>query len=1186
MKKPWLILITGLIALLASCPSPSGNPTNNPPVKPAQETKVVFDNTYGVCTALVYNDYRRRIEDKIAEVPAGQFSREIEWYPIDREPFYFAYLINLNGINDFTMIYVPKNGENDQTAVRIDADKTTNIHIPKLDETFSSQDQLLSTRSFLLLQNNSPYSFILHRGVISILPDRSVSAIVNPMEKAFYTINTSNFLDPEAGTVADYRLLRNADYIYFPASPGRFEPGHFYSYIYNGAILPDAQIPINLDNVVIKSYTVSFDANGGSGPTPAARVTKAGSLIKLPDGNGLSKNGHTFGGWNLASSGNEINYSANADYLATGNLTLFAKWHPLGTVTYTVTFDSNGGSVTAAQYTASGLTVFRPVNPIKTGYTFIGWYGDSGLSAAYDFSKPVTSNITLYAKWDITRECTVTFNANGGTGTIPAAQTVNSGSGITLPNGAGLSKAGYVFGGWSTDDAGAEPVYNADAYYTVTGDITLFAKWNAVVGTVTVSFDSNGGSSVASQTINSSGTATRPANPTRSGYTFVDWYGDSRLNTVYDFSTPVTGDITLYAKWDEDVQVDPTKVTSGADSGPGTLRQAITNAADGSTIVVDSSVGTIELTGRLEISKNLTIEGNGVTITRNSEWTTVDDNSQLLYTMLKMVTIKRIHFKGAKSTDIGSAIYNSGALNLESCIFSGNRTNPGDVWVNAFLYTYGSVTIKGCTFYKNDEDPRTAMIYNLGSLTLQGNLFYGSSGSSPIVYNNNNGGTVTSLGYNVVDMPYGPTGYAEDYHSGWYAVIGDKPPISDLPFSTTTFRLLPGSGAANVIATLPAGYPKVDFYGNPISNGAAAGAVQSTVNGTGFDLDLTSIDPMRGNVVVSPSPDGDGFVSGTVTLTASAQTGYEFSYWLVDGSQSSSVNPLALTINNHTKTHAVFSRVVLVTNFTDDMYSTTTPGTLRHALINAQDFDIIRFNGVTAGQTSIGLIDRLEITKNIIIDGNGVTITRDSAWTTVNDKSQLMYILNRYIGISVMVSRVHFKGGMAISGAALNLINYNYGYLTLESCIFSGNQSTTYGGAIFNSGNIKIKGCTFYGNSTDTMGGAIDHMDDTLTIEGNLFYGNSASNYPVVHYPTSEIVTSLGYNVVDVLLGTGLNQSGWEPAATDKTISEIPFSIADFKPLPGSGALNVITTLPADYPTVDFYGKPISSGAAAGAVQP
>jgi uncharacterized repeat protein (TIGR02543 family) len=481
MKKFVLVLLT-FTGLLVSCPDPgSSSQGNNPvnPINPDQKTLVVFDNTYGVCTAIVYDDYRRRSEDKIAEVPAGQRSREFERMPSVSEPFYFAYLISLNGIGDFTLNYVPKNGK-DQKAVRIDANAKTTVLIPKLDETFLFANQLLSSNTSLLLNNNSFHSFELHRGASSLIPDNvSGSPVVNSWERAYYTINTSDPFDQSAGTVSNYHLLAGADYEAFPASPARFEPGHFYSYTYNGTISLDSDIPINFDNVVIKTYTITFNTNGGNGTVPAAQTVNAGSVITLPNGNGLTKTGYTFGGWNVNASGTEINYSAGASYLATGDITLYAKWFPLGTVTFTVNFNSNGGNAIASQHTASGFTAFRPTDPVRTEYSFAGWYGDPGLTAVYDFSRPVTGNITLYAKWD-TVLYTVTFNANGAIGPVPAPQTVSTVSAITLPNGNGLSKEGYTFGGWSTDDSGAGDAYNAGASYTVAGDITLFAKWNAV----------------------------------------------------------------------------------------------------------------------------------------------------------------------------------------------------------------------------------------------------------------------------------------------------------------------------------------------------------------------------------------------------------------------------------------------------------------------------------------------------------------------------------------------------------------------------------------------------------------------------------------------------------------------------------------------------------------------------------
>jgi len=72
---------------------------------------------------------------------------------------------------------------------------------------------------------------------------------------------------------------------------------------------------------------------------------------------------------------------------------------------------------------------------------------------------------------------TVTYNANGGTGTVPAEQTVIAFSDITLPSGNGLSKTGFVFAGWITSISGSGVSYNANASYTVTGNITIYAKW-------------------------------------------------------------------------------------------------------------------------------------------------------------------------------------------------------------------------------------------------------------------------------------------------------------------------------------------------------------------------------------------------------------------------------------------------------------------------------------------------------------------------------------------------------------------------------------------------------------------------------------------------------------------------------------------------------------------------------------
>jgi len=211
-----------------------------PPDDPNKSALIVFDNTQGVCTVSVYEDYRRRDEDKIAEISAGKNSAKIEWIPGDYVSFYFSYAVTLKGVSDFTLNYVPETGR-DQKTVRIDADVTTTIKVPTLSETFSSPDTLLSNNSYLFIQNNSSFSFELHQGTSKLKPDNFSSTLVNNGERAQYTINP--------GSASNYRLLVGADYKEFSGSIVNFESGHIYIFDYNGNISLVSNTELKLENV-------------------------------------------------------------------------------------------------------------------------------------------------------------------------------------------------------------------------------------------------------------------------------------------------------------------------------------------------------------------------------------------------------------------------------------------------------------------------------------------------------------------------------------------------------------------------------------------------------------------------------------------------------------------------------------------------------------------------------------------------------------------------------------------------------------------------------------------------------------------------------------------------------------------------------------------------------------------------
>ncbi|MBW4258542.1 InlB B-repeat-containing protein, partial [Methanobacterium sp. YSL] len=224
------------------------------------------------------------------------------------------------------------------------------------------------------------------------------------------------------------------------------------------------------------------------------------------------------------------------DKMPAEDITLYAKW---SINAYTITFDSNGGSAVNSITQDYNTSVIAPANPTKLGYTFGGWYSDSGLTTVYVFDKMPAQSITLYAKWSI-NAYTITLDSNDGSAVNPITQDYNTS--VVAP--ANPTKLGYTFDGWYSDSS-LTTIYVFDKMPAE--DITLYAKWS--MNAYTISFEVNGGSAVDSITQNYDTDVTAPLNPTKLGYTFGGWYSDSSLTTVYVFDKMPAEDITLYAKW-------------------------------------------------------------------------------------------------------------------------------------------------------------------------------------------------------------------------------------------------------------------------------------------------------------------------------------------------------------------------------------------------------------------------------------------------------------------------------------------------------------------------------------------------------------------------------------------------------------------------------------------------------------
>ncbi|MDR1117089.1 MAG: InlB B-repeat-containing protein [Oscillospiraceae bacterium] len=229
-------------------------------------------------------------------------------------------------------------------------------------------------------------------------------------------------------------------------------------------------------------------------------------------------------------------------------------------VTYTVTFDPNGGALAegdVSPVTVKENEIIALPGAVKTDYRFAGWYDEMGVyvGGAGDSYKAIR-NVTLTAKW--TEEdvdpvtYTVTFEPNGGTLAEEAVSPVTVGEGtlIYLPAAA---RTDYSFAGWYDE----EDVYAGDAgdIYEVTKDITLTAQWTEIAeppDMVAVTFDPNGGTlaegAVSPVTVKKGTDITLPA-ATRANHTFNGWLDGTTNAGVGGASYTVTGNVTLTASW-------------------------------------------------------------------------------------------------------------------------------------------------------------------------------------------------------------------------------------------------------------------------------------------------------------------------------------------------------------------------------------------------------------------------------------------------------------------------------------------------------------------------------------------------------------------------------------------------------------------------------------------------------------
>ena len=212
------------------------------------------------------------------------------------------------------------------------------------------------------------------------------------------------------------------------------------------------------------------------------------------------------------------------------------------------TFTADGTTFAPAQTIDRGEKFEEPAEPSKENHTFAGWYnGDE----KFDFDADTTNApnvLNLVAKWDINKY-TVQFVSEHGSF---EDQTIEHGKPIDTDKLTPPIVEGFTFDGWYADKAHETKF---DFNTQITSDTKVYAKWTAK--DYEVSFITEHGNAPASQNVPYNKTATNPGELTAEGYTFIGWYTDHTCTTEFKFSTPITGDTKVYAKWEKNAPVLP-----------------------------------------------------------------------------------------------------------------------------------------------------------------------------------------------------------------------------------------------------------------------------------------------------------------------------------------------------------------------------------------------------------------------------------------------------------------------------------------------------------------------------------------------------------------------------------------------------------------------------------------------------
>ncbi|MBR6050303.1 MAG: InlB B-repeat-containing protein [Clostridia bacterium] len=338
----------------------------------------------------------------------------------------------------------------------------------------------------------------------------------------------------------------------------------------------------------VSLYSISFNSNGGSAiPTLNNRNMIPTAIQSHPDFI-PTKSGFTFDGWYMDSALTTIAIGGSA---LSFNITLYAKWTSVQSTpsTVDVTYVIYDNPLSSGSSPSQHTETFNYGDPISSVYDWSassidnyyvdGWYTDTTYTNRYSSSDttPLTSDLTVYGHYINGGSSTPsTVNVTFILADIPSGAPYSSSSTYTYDYGDSATVIyDYTpgesgFDGWYYNSNYTNKVGGVGDTTTLTSDLTVYGRFVYVPPTYTISFESNGGSSVYAL----SGQTTIPSQlpvSTRYGYIFLGWYTDEELQDPVVPGATLSRNITLYAGWQfvpgTDIYVDPGNSLRGMFTG-------------------------------------------------------------------------------------------------------------------------------------------------------------------------------------------------------------------------------------------------------------------------------------------------------------------------------------------------------------------------------------------------------------------------------------------------------------------------------------------------------------------------------------------------------------------------------------------------------------------------------------------